>query len=138
MKKIKYFLLLIILIALGILFAQNYDYFMAKHALEIDLKISSWKWTVPGIQNGLFFVACFLIGVIITAIKLLAVTLKFKKEIKAKDAAISSQKEQLNALKTELKVFQHDPYIKKELEQKTQNADEHGQKTDKDKTDTAD
>jgi hypothetical protein len=130
MKKIKYFLWLIILIALGILIYQNLDYFMAKQALKFDLKISSWHWTVPELQNIAFFAICFFIGLIITGIKWLMVTFRFKKEIKTKDTTIASLKEQLNALKTELDVFQHDPYIKKELEDKQQDSTKESDKID--------
>ncbi|MCP4670424.1 MAG: hypothetical protein GY857_03850 [Desulfobacula sp.] len=133
MKKIKYFLWLIILIALGILIYQNLDFFMAKQALKFDLKISSWHWTIPELQNIAFFAICFFIGFIFAGYKWLMVNFKFKKEVKTKDAAIISFKEQLNALKAELDVFQHDPYIKKDLEEKTEDIEQ-----EKEKPNTAD
>ncbi len=136
MKKIKYFLWLIILIALGILIYQNLDFFMAKQALKFDLKISSWSWTVPELQNIIFFAICFFLGLIITGFKWLLLNFKFKKAFKTKDATIISLKEQLNALKTELDVFQHDPYIKKDIEEKAQEPEPEKEKDEK--TDTAD
>ncbi len=139
MKKIKYFLWLIILIAFGVLFYQNYDYFMTANALKFDLKISSWNWTIPELQNIVFFAICFFSGFIITGIKLLTGNFKFKREMKTKDIAISSLKEQLNILNAELDVFKHDPYIKKDIEQKILNSDSDTDKNkDKDKIDTAD
>ena len=119
MKKIKYLLWLIILGLLGILIYQNLDYFMTTRALKFDLKIASWNWTMPELQNIAYFGICFLLGLILVGIKGFVVKLRLKKEIKTKDAAIASFKEQVNTLKTELEVFQHDPYIKKELEEKT-------------------
>ncbi|MBU8910831.1 MAG: hypothetical protein KOO65_06140 [Desulfobacterales bacterium] len=119
MKKIKYFLWLIIAGLLGILIYQNLDYFMTTRALKFDLKIASWNWTIPELQNIVYFGICFLLGLIIAGVKGFVVKFRLNKEIKTKDAAIASFKEQVNTLKTELEVFQHDPYIKKELEEKT-------------------
>jgi len=130
MKKIKYFLWLIILIALGILIYQNSNYFMAATALKFDLKISSWNWTIPELQNIAFFVICFFLGFILIGIKWVTLNFKFKNEMKTKDASIASLKEQLNTFKAELEVFQHDPYIKKDLEEKAQNAEKESDKTD--------
>ena len=130
MKKIKYFLWLIILIALGILIYQNSDYFMAATALKFDLKISSWNWTIPQLQNIAFFAICFFLGFILAGIKWMMLNFKFKNEIKTKDALIVSLKEQLNTFKAELEVFQHDPYIKKDLEEKAQNSEKESDKID--------
>ncbi|MCK4766932.1 MAG: LapA family protein, partial [Desulfobacula sp.] len=71
------------------------------------------------LQNIAYFGICFLLGLILVGIKGFVVKLRLKKEIKTKDATVASLKEQVNTLKTELEVFQHDPYIKKELEEKT-------------------
>jgi hypothetical protein len=122
MKKIKYFLLLIILILLGILIYQNLDYFMTAKALKFDLKVFSWNWTIPEIQNIAFFALCFFIGLILTGFKWLMATFKFKKELKGQSATIESLKKQLQSLKEDLDVFQHDPYIKKEIEEKQKEA----------------
>ena len=119
MKTIKYLLWLIILGLLGTLIYQNIDYFMTTIALKFDLKVASWNWTIPELQNIAFFGICFLLGVILVGVNGFFVKFGLKKEIKTKDAAIASLKGQINTLKTELEVFQHDPYIKKELEEKT-------------------
>ena len=118
MKKIKYLLWLIILGLLGILIYQNLDYFMTTKALRFDLKIASWNWTMPELQNIAYFGICFLLGLILAGLKGFVVSFKLSKEIKTKDVAITSLKEQVNTLKTELEVFQHDPYIKRQLEEK--------------------
>ncbi len=133
MKKIKYFLWLISLIAFGILIYQNSDFFMTKQALKFDLKISSWNWTMPALQNIAFFAICFFIGFILAGMKWLMVNFKFNKEVKIRDATITSLKEQLNGLKAELDVFRHDPYIQKELEEKAQDPE-----LEKEKSNTAD
>ena len=122
MKKIKYFLWLIIIIIIGILIYQNLDYFMAKNALTFNLKISSLQWTTPELQNIVFFAICFLTGLILAGIKSLIKTFKFKREIKTRNAAIYSLQEQNKDLKTKLDVFENDPYIKPALEEPKQDS----------------
>lgn len=118
MKKIKLLLWLIILGLLGTLIYQNSEYFMTSVSLNFDLKIASWSWTIPELQNIAYFGICFLLGLIMAGLKGFVVSFKLSKEIKTKEAALTSLKEQVNTLKTELEVFQHDPYIKKQLEEK--------------------
>ena len=119
MKKIKLLLWLIILGLLGTLIYQNLDYFMTTVALKFDLKVASWNWTIPELQNIAYFGICFLSGLIIAGLKGFVVSFRLSKEIKAKNTTITSLKEQVNTLKTELEVFQHDPYIKKQLKEET-------------------
>lgn len=118
MKKIKLLVWLIILGLLGTLIYQNSEYFMTSVSLNFDLKIASWSWTIPELQNIAYFGICFLLGLIMAGLKGFVVSFKLSKEIKTKEAALTSLKEQVNTLKTELEVFQHDPYIKKQLEEK--------------------
>lgn len=115
MKTIKYLLWLIILALLGILIYQNLDYFMTSVSLKLDLKVASWNWTIPELQNIAYFGICFLLGLLLVGFKGLFTKLGLKKEIKNKNATIASLQKQVNDLKTDLEVFQHDPYIKKEL-----------------------
>ncbi len=116
MKTIKYLLWMIILGILGIFVYQNLDYFMTTTILKIDLKFNSWNWTIPELQNLAYFGICFFLGFIIAGVRGFFIKLGLKKEIKQKNAAIASLKEKLTQLKSELDVFQHDPYIKKEIE----------------------
>lgn len=106
---------MIVLGLVGILIFQNQDYFMTKTALKIDLKIDTWSWTIPELQNIAYFGICFLLGLFLAVFRGFMIKRGLKKEIKTKNAAIASLKEQLVSLKTELDVFQHDPYIKKGL-----------------------
>jgi len=119
MKTIKYLLWLIVLGFIGILIYQNLDYFMTKRALKIDLKIASWNWTLPELQNIAYFGICFILGFFLAGIRGFVAKLGLKKDIKKKNTAIASFKEQLVSLKTELDVFQHDPYINKNLKKET-------------------
>lgn len=116
MKVIKTVLWLIILGLLGILIYQNLDYFMTKTGLSLDLKLEGRHWTLPEIQNIAYFGICFLLGLILAWLRGFFARLALKKEILSRDREIASLKEQVNTLKIQLEVFQHDPYIKKTLE----------------------
>ncbi len=118
MKLIKYLFWLIILGLLGTLIYQNLEYFMTTVVLNIDLKVKDLAWSIPELQNVAYFGICFLLGLILAGGKGLLTKLRLKREIKTKDAEISALKKQVNELKMKLEVFQHDPYIKKELEKK--------------------
>ncbi len=120
MKTIKVLFWLIILGLLGTLIYQNSDYFMAKVALDLDLKVSNWNWTIPELQNVAYFGICFLLGLFLSGAKGLLTKFRLKKEIKAQNTTIDSLREEVNTLKTELEVFKHDPYIKSQLEDKTE------------------
>jgi hypothetical protein len=115
MKTIKIILWLIILVFLGTLIYQNIDYFMETVILELDLKVDTWHWEIPELPNIVYFGICFLLGIILMGIKIIAIKFRSNKEIKTKNARIESLEKQVNTIKTDLEVFQHDPYIKKEL-----------------------
>ena len=116
MKTIKFLFLLIILGLLGLLVYQNLEYFMAKQALSIDLKISGWHWTSPELPALAFWGICFGLGLLITGLKGLAISFSLGREIKKKEAKIDTLKKEITDLKTRLGVFIHDPYIKAALE----------------------
>jgi hypothetical protein len=124
MKTIKYLFWLIILTFLGILIYQNVDYFMTKSALSLDLKVKDWSWTVPELANIFYFGICFLLGVILFSIKSFIISYRLGKVIKARDSEIDSLKERMNKLRTDLEVFQHDPYIQKQREEAEKPAEE--------------
>ncbi len=119
MKTIKIIFWLIILGLLGTLIYQNSDYFMTKIALDLDLKITNWNWTIPELQNVVYFGICFLLGIILSGSKGLLTKYRLNKKIKAQNASIDSLKAEVNTLKTELEVFKHDPYIKPQLKEQS-------------------
>lgn len=118
MKTIKFIFWVIILALLGTLIYQNRAYFMTTATLDLDLKITGWKWTMPPIQNIAYFGICFLLGLILAGIKGFFVYWGLKKQIKNGDKTIAGLRNEIDSLKTELDVFQHDPYIKKQIENK--------------------
>lgn len=116
MKTIKTLFWLVILGLLGTLIYQNLDYFMAPSALHIDFKISSWQWTIPALPLIAYWGICFGLGLLITGMKGLFTAFRLGREIKNQDKQIDTLKLEINALKTQLAVFVHDPYIKREIE----------------------
>jgi hypothetical protein len=122
MKTIKYILWLIILGLLGLLIYENRDYFLTVQSLTLDFKLGSLRWELPGLQNIAYMGITFFAGLIIAGIKGIAAGLRMKKEIKNNNATIDSLNSRIDSLKTDLEVFTHDPYIKRELEKKTDEA----------------
>lgn len=122
MKFIKTLFWIIVLALLGVLIYQNQPYFMASSALQLDLKISGWKWTFPPFQNIAYLGICFALGLLLTGIKCIFLYFDFKKQINKANADISGLQKEITALNTELQVFTHDPYIKKGLEQQADGA----------------
>lgn len=115
---IKTLLLLIALSLVGAVIYQNLDYFMTRNTLTIHIEKLNWTWTTPALENVLYIGICFLAGLFLSGMKGLLVKLHLNRIIKTKEAEIRALEEKNKALKTELDVFQHDPYIKKGLENK--------------------
>jgi len=118
MKLIKTLFWLIILGLLCTLIYQNLDYFMAPSALHIDLKVSTWQWTIPALPLIAYWGICFGLGLLITGMKGLFTAFRLGREIKAQDKQVTTLKQEINDLKIKLAVFVHDPYIKRDMEQK--------------------
>lgn len=118
MKIIKTLFWLIILALIGTLVYQNQPYFLATPILTFDLKIPGWSWTLPPLQNIAYFGICFVLGLILAGIKGLVAVFGLKRQIKKTNASIAGLQKEIESLKTELDVFKHDPYIKKEIENK--------------------
>ncbi len=112
MKTVKLLFLLIILGLISLLVYQNLDYFMAKHALNLDLKISNWHWTTPELPALAYWGICLGVGLLMTGLKGLITAFSLGREIKNKDSQVEALKNQITDLKTRLDVFIHDPYIK--------------------------
>ena len=114
MKLIKFLLWLIVISLLVILVLQNKDYFWAATSLHLDLKaVDTWNWTFPEISTGIYFAICFVLGLILTGLKAAIIKFKLTRQIKAKDKEVTSLKDEVNTLKTELESFKNDPYIRK-------------------------
>lgn len=112
MKKIKLFLVLIVLILIGVVIYQNWNFFSEKPALTLTLFVESWHWTVSGIQNIAYWGGCLVIGLLITGFMGISSKLKSRKNIKSMNATIESHLKMISSLKNELEAFRNDPYTK--------------------------
>lgn len=115
---IKTLLLLIALSLAGAVVYQNLEYFMTRNTLTIHIEKLNWTWTTPALENILYIGIGFFAGFLLSSINGMLVKLNLNRIIKTKEVEIKALEEKNNVLKTELEVFQHDPYIKKGLEKK--------------------
>ncbi len=119
MKTVKFLILLIVLGLLGLLVWQNQEYFLSRHPLVFDLKVSNLGWTVPAFPEIGFWGICFGLGLLISGIKGLTTSFSLGREIKRKDAQITALHQDIAKVKERLDVFIHDPYIKKVVNPET-------------------
>jgi len=119
MKTIKFLILLIIIVLVGLLIYQNIDYFTAGTMLTLNLKFAGWS--TPDLPNWAFWGICLGLGLLITGIKGLTTAFGLGRQIKKRDAQIAELTAQNADLQARLDVFVHDPYIKKGLSDTREN-----------------
>ncbi len=112
MKKIKLFLVLIVLILIGLVIYQNWAFFSEEPALNLDLFLKSWHWTTSGIQNIAYWTGCFVVGLVISGFLAISSKLKSKKTIKSLNSTIEGHLKMISSLKNELEALRNDPYKK--------------------------
>jgi uncharacterized integral membrane protein len=88
MKKVKIVFWLLVLGFMGLVFFQNQDYFLAKNSLRIDLWFQ--KYLIPETPNGLYFLAFFIIGLLIAYVYYLPERFRCNKSIRQLNAKIAS------------------------------------------------
>ena len=116
MKLFKYVIWLIIIGLLAMLVMQNIDYFKTAVILKLDSKVvETWKWEIPELLTGYYFIICFAVGLLLAGYKALCIKLRSSKQIKSMTTEIAQLKNEVNSLKEALEVYTHDPYIKKAL-----------------------
>ncbi len=112
MKKIKLFLGLVVLILIGLVIYQNWDFFSDRHALNLSLFVKTWHWTTSEIQNIVYWAGCFVVGLLISGYLGISSKLKSRKTIKSLNSTIESHLKMISSLKNELEAFRNDPYKK--------------------------
>ncbi len=110
MKKIKLFLGLIVIILIGLVIYQNWEFFSDRHALNLSLFVKTWHWTTSEIQNIVYWTGCFVIGLLISGFIGISSKWKSRKTIKSLNATIESHLKMISSLKNELEAFRNDPY----------------------------
>lgn len=100
MKKIKNALWIIIIGFIGLVMFQNKDFFMARQSFGVDLGFVNYE--IPEIYNAILFFAFFAIGLLVAYCFSLFGKYKANKIIKDLKTSVTSNMEQMSALKNEL------------------------------------
>jgi hypothetical protein len=106
MKKAKIAFWGILIAFIALLMYQNWDLFMSKHGLRIDLLFIDYH--TPELQNAILFLIFFFAGLLISYFFSLLDRFKSSKIIKNLNASLDQNQKMLEALKTEIDVLKAD------------------------------
>ncbi|MGD9972954.1 MAG: LapA family protein [Desulfatirhabdiaceae bacterium] len=104
MKKLKLIALVLAIGLIAMVFYQNRSFLMIQSNFHIDLYFSHLEYF--GISNAMLLAGFFLIGLLISYFLSLSNRFKSNKTIKNLNAAIASQQETINSLKSEIESLQ--------------------------------
>ena len=100
MKKFKIAFWIIPLAFLVLIGFQNKEFFQKVQSLRIDLLFTAYK--TPELQLWIFFLALFFFGILLTYLFSLPGKFKAGKSMKTLNGKVSSQRNELTALKNEV------------------------------------
>lgn len=100
MRNLKIILGLIVVALLGLFFYQNKAYFLARQALGINFYVTAYRF--PEIANGLFFLGCLVIGMLLAYVASLAGRFEAKRTIGSLNATIATHLATIDSLQNEL------------------------------------
>ncbi|MGM0451906.1 MAG: lipopolysaccharide assembly protein LapA domain-containing protein [Thermodesulfobacteriota bacterium] len=98
MRKIKYLFWFIIAAVLIVFVAQNQKFFLDQKLLQIDLYFFDYE--TPKLPVGIYYVAVFVIGLLISYFFSLTEKFRNKKIIRKQNEQIKANERQINDLKT--------------------------------------
>lgn len=101
MNKFKFVFGFLIIGLLGLIVYQNQELFLNKQNFRIYLFFMD-EYQAPHLPNAVFFLVCFLIGLLISYFLSLSERFKSKKMIKSLNASVASHVRELSALKGEV------------------------------------
>lgn len=104
MKKLKLIALVLAIGLIAMVFYQNRSFLTIQSNFHIDLYFSHLEYF--GISNAMLLAGFFLIGLLISYFFSLSNRFKSNKTIKNLNAAIASQQETINSLKSEIDSLQ--------------------------------
>jgi len=93
MKKINFFAILVIIVAISIFVFQNRSFFFSTESIVVNLGIVQYR--TPEIHVGLFFFVCFFTGFIVSYFLNLTVRFNSQKTIKNLNDIISLQRKKI-------------------------------------------
>jgi signal transduction histidine kinase len=101
MKKFKIAFWILLLGFIGLIIGQNQGLFLAKQRLQLNLYVTDPLYT-PELHTAVFFIAFFLLGLLVAYFFSLLERFKSRKTVKALNAAAAQQAEELSGLKAEI------------------------------------
>ena len=99
MKKMKIAFWLLVFAFLALIIYQNLAFFRAPLSLQVNLGFT--EYATPEFQIWVFFIALFLLGILLTYLFCLPAIFKAGKN-RTLNATIASQRDELNALKKDV------------------------------------
>lgn len=105
MKKFKIVLLILVAVAVAVLVIGNFPFFSTKTSLQLNL-LNRFVYTFPAIFNGLYFLGCFLVGMLLAFFMTLMYRFRKDKEIKLLKEKVTSQLDRIASLKKEVEFLQ--------------------------------
>ena len=107
MKKIKMILWILSILFVVLVFIQNQGLFLDKRPIIVNLYLATYS--TPEMPIGIFFLFCFLIGLLISYFVNLAEKFRSKKMIKGLRTTLDSHLKKISELKNELETVKDSP-----------------------------
>ena len=98
MKKVKYVFWLVVIALVALVAYQNQDIFMVRQSLRIDLQF--FKKETPELIAGVYYLAVFLIGMLISYVFTLAQKFRDRKTIRQLNERVAASEKKLAALQS--------------------------------------
>ena len=100
MKKMKIAFWLLIFAVLALIIYQNIGFFRAPLSLQVNLGFT--EYATPEFQIWVFFIAVFFLGILVTYLFSLPAKFRAGKNMRALNAQIASQRDELDTLKKDV------------------------------------
>lgn len=107
---------LIIIVALGIIVAENFAFFSAKQSLVFNLKYRVYN--IPPIHTGLFIVGAFVIGYFFAYVNSLFLRFQTSRTVKLLNTRMKVQLDELSSLRKEVEFLHRNPAKKPDVPKK--------------------
>jgi cell division protein FtsB len=104
MKKTKIAFWIVILGFIALVMYQNQDFFLVKRDFHIDLFFKNFL--TPPVLNAVWFIACFLLGLLIAYFSSLSERFRSNKTIKGLNATINELSKKNTALEQQVDALQ--------------------------------
>lgn len=98
MKKVKYVFWLVVLGLVALAVYQNSEFFIDKRSLGIDLYFFSYE--SPKLPTGVYYLAVFLIGMLISYVFTLAQKFRNRKTIRQLNEKVAASEKKIAALES--------------------------------------